>query len=166
MATRPLRYFGDPILNSAAAPVARFDTQLAALVRDMFDTMAAAGGVGLAANQIGVARRVFVFDCQGMRGALVNPVWRPLGQATQTGAEGCLSIPGVRAPVTRHAEVMASGADADGRAVTIRAGGLLARCIQHETDHVDGVLFLARMEPQDRKAAMAAIRAADWFQRP
>lgn len=166
MSTRPIRFFGDPILNSAASPVTRFDASLQTLVRDMFDTMAAAGGVGLAANQIGVARRVFVFNCQGIRGALVNPVWRPLGQATQTGAEGCLSIPGVRAPVTRHARVIASGADMDGRAVTVRADGLLARCIQHETDHLDGVLFLARMEPQDRQAAMAAIRAADWFQRP
>lgn len=166
MSTRPIRFFGDPILNSAASPVTRFDASLQTLVRDMFDTMAAAGGVGLAANQIGVARRVFVFNCQGIRGALVNPVWRPLGQATQTGAEGCLSIPGVRAPVTRHARVIASGADVDGRAVTVRADGLLARCIQHETDHLDGVLFLARMEPQDRQAAMAAIRAADWFQRP
>lgn len=165
MTTRRIRYFGDPILNSAAAPVARFDASLEALVRDMFATMDSAGGVGLAANQIGVARRVFVFDCQGMRGALVNPVWRPLGHTTQTGAEGCLSIPGVRAPVTRHEQVIATGADRDGRAVTIRAGGLLARCIQHETDHLDGVLFLARMEPQDRQEAMAAIRAADWFQR-
>lgn len=166
MSTRPIRFFGDPILNSAASPVTRFDASLQTLVRDMFDTMAAAGGVGLAANQVGVARRVFVFNCQGMRGALVNPVWRPLGQAAQTGAEGCLSIPGVRAPVTRHARVIASGADVDGRAVTVRADGLLARCIQHETDHLDGVLFLARMEPQDRQAAMAEIRAADWFQRP
>lgn len=161
MATRPIRRFGDPILNTPAAPVERFDAQLRALATDMLETMAAAGGVGLAANQVGVERRIFVYSCQGMTGALVNPAWHPLGEAMQTGPEGCLSIPGIRASVTRHAHVIASGADVSGRPVSIRASGLLARCIQHESDHLDGVLFLARMAPPDRKAAMAALRAAD-----
>lgn len=162
MTARPIRLFGDPILNTAAAPVARFDAPLRALATDMLDTMADAGGVGLAANQVGVAKRIFVYSCKGMTGALVNPVWRPLGEGAQTGVEGCLSIPGIRAEVTRHAEVIASGFDVDGRPVAIRASGLLARCIQHESDHLDGVLFLTRMDPADRKAAMAKIRAADW----
>lgn len=162
MTTRPIRLFGDPILNTAAAPVERFDAPLSALAADMLETMAEAGGVGLAANQVGVAKRIFVYSCQGMTGALVNPVWRPLGKGTQTGVEGCLSIPGIRAEVTRHAEVVASGLDVRGRPVAIRASGLLARCIQHESDHLDGVLFLTRMDPADRKAAMAKIRVADW----
>lgn len=163
MAQRPLRYFGDPVLTTAASPVERFDDGLRVLVRDMEATMDAAGGVGLAANQIGVTQRVFVYACLGMRGHLINPVWHPLGDAMQTGGEGCLSIPGIRAEVTRHAAVVATGYDMYGRPVTLRANGLLARCIQHETDHLDGVLFLSRMEPADRKAAMAEIRAADWF---
>lgn len=162
MTTRPIRLFGDPILNTAAAPVERFDAPLSALAADMLETMAEAGGVGLAANQVGVAKRIFVYSCQGMTGALINPVWRPLGKGTQTGVEGCLSIPGIRAEVTRHAEVIASGLDVRGRPVAIRASGLLARCIQHESDHLDGVLFLTRMDPADRKAAMAKIRVADW----
>lgn len=162
MTTRPIRLFGDPILNTAAAPVERFDAPLSALAADMLETMAEAGGVGLAANQVGVAKRIFVYSCQGMTGALINPVWRPLGKGTQTGVEGCLSIPGIRAEVTRHAEVVASGLDVRGRPVAIRASGLLARCIQHESDHLDGVLFLTRMDPADRKAAMAKIRVADW----
>lgn len=162
MTTRPIRLFGDPILNTAAAPVERFDAPLSALAADLLETMAEAGGVGLAANQVGVAKRIFVYSCQGMTGALVNPVWRPLGKGTQTGVEGCLSIPGIRAEVTRHAEVIASGFDVRGRPVAIRASGLLARCIQHESDHLDGVLFLTRMDPADRKAAMAKIRVADW----
>lgn len=162
MAIREIRLLGDPVLNSAASPVAAFDAGLERLVADMLETMDHAGGVGLAANQIGLARRVFVFDCQGLRGHIVNPRWRPLGEAMQTGAEGCLSVPGVRGEVTRHNTVVASGQDCHGRPLALRATGLLARCIQHETDHLDGVMFMRRMAPEQRKQAMAAIRAADW----
>lgn len=163
MTVRPLRLFGDPVLTTVAAPVAEFDDGLRRLVADMLETMDAAGGVGLAANQIGIARRVFVFDCQGMRGAIINPVWAPLDGSEQVGPEGCLSIPGIRADVARHNTLVASGADAFGRPLAIRATGLLARCIQHESDHLDGVLFLSRMEPAAKKQAMAQIRATDWF---
>lgn len=159
-----LRYFGDPVLTTPAAPVDRIDDSLRALAADMLATMGASRGVGLAANQVGVTKRVFVYDCLGMRGVLVNPVWRPVGEAAQTGSEGCLSIPGVRGVVTRHHTVIARGLDEFARPVAIRASGLLARCIQHETDHLDGVLFLTRMEPAERKAAMAKIRASEWFQ--
>ena len=163
MSIRPIRHFGDPVLTTPATEVMVFDGALRTLAADMLETMDAAGGVGLAANQVGVTKRVFVYACNGMRGVLVNPVWRPLDDAWQRGPEGCLSIPGIRAEVTRHADVIARGRDVEGRPVALRANGLLARCIQHETDHLDGVLFLTRMEPADRKAAMAEIRAADWF---
>lgn len=162
MAIREIRLFGDPVLNTAADPVEVFDERLHRLVGDMLETMDAAGGVGLAANQIGVTRRVFVFDCQGMRGHIVNPVWEPLGEAQQTGTEGCLSVPGVRGEVTRHNTVIARGVDMHGRPLTLRGTGLLARCIQHETDHLDGVMFTARMAPGQRKAALSAIDQADW----
>ena len=151
------------MLTSTASPVTQFDGGLHRLVEDMLETMDAAGGVGLAAPQVGIGRRVFVFDCQGMRGHLVNPVWRPLGTEDQVGPEGCLSIPGIRADIARHNTVVASGVDVYGRPVALRATGLLARCIQHETEHLDGVLFLTHMEPEAKKAAMAQIRAADWF---
>ncbi|SDL73674.1 peptide deformylase [Corynebacterium mycetoides] len=165
MALRKIRLFGDPVLNTVASPVTRFDEQLRTLVGDMLETMDHAGGVGLAANQIGATARVFVFDCQGMRGHIVNPVWKPAGVDTQTGTEGCLSVPGVGGTVTRHNSVIATGVDADGRPLAISGTGLLARCIQHETDHLDGIMFMRRMEPEARKEAMSNIRGADWFQR-
>ncbi len=163
MAVREIRLFGDPVLNSAAAPVREFGEPLRRLVADMLETMDHAGGVGLAANQIGLGTRVFVFDCQGMRGHLVNPQWRPLGEDLQVGAEGCLSVPGVSGPVARYNSVVATGCDAEGRPLTLRATGLLARCIQHETDHLDGIMFMRRMVPEVRKEAMTMIRNADWF---
>lgn len=162
MAIREIRLFGDPILNTAADPVTVFDAGLARLVGDMLETMDHAGGVGLAANQVGVARRVFVYDCQGMRGHIVNPVWREVGGAEQTGSEGCLSVPGVRGDITRFRTVVVQGSDMFGRPVAVGGSGLLARCIQHETDHLDGIMFLRRMEPGQRKAAMAQIRSAEW----
>lgn len=166
MAMREIRLFGDPVLNTVASPVETFGEPMRALVADMLETMDAAGGVGLAANQIGLARRVFVFDCQGLRGHLINPVWRPLDDATQDGTEGCLSVPGIAGPVTRHRSVVATGVDVDGRRLAVRGTGLLARCIQHETDHLDGVMFMRRMDPEVRKEAMSIIRNADWFTDP
>ena len=162
MAIREIRLFGDPVLNTVADPVEEFDDRLRRLVRDMLETMDAAGGVGLAANQIGITRRVFVFDCQGLRGHIVNPVWQPYGDAQQTGVEGCLSVPGVRGAVTRHNTVVAQGFDMYGRPLALRGTGLLARCIQHESDHLDGVMFTTRMAPGERKAALSAIDQAEW----
>lgn len=158
MAVREIRLFGDPVLNSVADPVTVYDAQLRRLVADMLETMDNAGGVGLAGNQVGVTKRVFVFDCQGLRGHIINPVWRPLGDALQHGREGCLSVPGVTGEVTRHNTVVARGVDMFGRPLALRATGLLARCIQHETDHLDGVMFMRRMDPEQRREAMAHIR--------
>lgn len=163
MTIRPIRIFGDPILNTQAAPVELFDDALIRLVGDMLETMDDAGGVGLAANQIGLAKRVFVYDCDGLRGTLINPVWKPVDNLVQVGPEGCLSIPDVQADVARHETVVARGFDEFGRPVALRANGLLARCIQHETDHLDGVLFLRRLEPEVRKEAMQMIRGMDWY---
>ncbi|MDY5786171.1 peptide deformylase [Corynebacterium sp.] len=163
MAIRDIRLFGDAVLNTPATEVAEFGEPLRRLVADMLETMDAAGGVGLAANQVGVLSRVFVFDCQGMRGHIVNPVWRAIGDAEQTGREGCLSVPGITGDVTRFNDVLATGYDSAGRPVAVRGTGLLARCIQHETDHLDGIMFMRRMDQEQRKAAMAGIRAADWW---
>lgn len=176
MTLRKIRLFGDPVLNTAADAVTSFGPGLRTLARDMFETMDDAGGVGLAANQVGVTQRVFVYDCsQGTtrrRGVLVNPSWRPVRRGPDgktaplaPGREGCLSIPGVPGTVRRHERVVVSGADEWGRPVSLLAGGLLARCIQHESDHLDGVLFLAHLSNADRREAMAAIRSADWFNR-
>ena len=167
MTVRAVRLFGDPVLTTRAEEVTEFDDKLKTLIADMMDTMDDEGGVGLAANQVGVLRRVFVFDCShvegGSRGHIVNPVWAAVGEETQTGAEGCLSIPGIQKDTTRYQTVTVSGVDSDGRPISIQASGLMARCIQHETDHLDGVLFLKRLEPALRKEAMAEIRSAGWF---
>ncbi|OFS22579.1 peptide deformylase [Corynebacterium sp. HMSC04H06] len=176
MTLRQIRLFGDPVLNTAADAVTSFGPGLRALARDMLETMDEAGGVGLAANQVGVTQRVFVYDCPDgsarRRGVLVNPSWAPVlpgadGEAATLvlGREGCLSIPGVPGTVPRHERVVVSGTDEWGRPVCLLTGGLLARCIQHESDHLDGVLFLAHLSTEDRREAMAAIRSADWFNR-
>lgn len=167
MSLRELRIYGDPVLGSRAEEISRFDAGLRALASDMLETMDKAGGVGLAANQVGILKRIFVYDCShtqsGLRGALVNPVWTPVGEQQQIGAEGCLSIPGISAETTRFNQVFVSGQDIEGRPVSMVASGLMARCIQHETDHLDGVLFLQRLEAPVRKAAMRAIRESEWF---
>lgn len=163
MTIRPIRIFGDPILNTQASHIELFDAALIRLVHDMLETMDDAGGVGLAANQIGLAKQVFVYDCDGMRGALINPEWEPVDDMIQIGPEGCLSIPDLQADVARHETVVARGANEFGRPVALRASGLLARCIQHETDHLDGVLFLRRLDPEVRKEAMQMIRGMDWY---
>ena len=167
MSLRELRIYGDPVLGSRAEEISKFDASLRALASDMLETMDKAGGVGLAANQVGILNRIFVYDCShtqsGLRGALVNPVWTPVGEQQQTSPEGCLSIPGISAETTRFNQVFVTGQDIEGRPVSMVASGLMARCIQHETDHLDGVLFLQRLEALVRKEAMRAIRESEWF---
>ncbi|MHA2789053.1 peptide deformylase [Corynebacterium sp. S7] len=167
MAIREIRLFGDPVLTTRSSEITTFDSSLDRLVEDMLETMDAAGGVGLAANQIGLTKRIFVFDCtgieSGLRGHIINPVWEPLDDVVQIGSEGCLSIPDISMDTERYDNVVVRGQDTRGRNISIQASGLLARCIQHETDHLDGVLFLKRLDPQSRKEAMGIIRASDWF---
>ncbi|WP_067691771.1 peptide deformylase [Nocardia jejuensis] len=165
MTIQPVRLFGDPILRARAAEVETFDREVRQLVTDLTDTMYESGGVGIAAPQIGVGLRVFVYDTGDAQGHLINPVFEVEGEQTQTGPEGCLSIPGVRHDVTRPLTVQVSGVDMDGNPVRFRAEGLLARCVQHETDHLDGVLFLQRLEPDLRKDAMRTLRESAWFTR-
>jgi peptide deformylase len=160
---QPIRLFGDPVLRTRAAEVVDFDKELAVLVRDLWDTMESQGGAGLAAPQLGVGLRVFTYHCDGAAGHLVNPTWTVLGDEFQDGEEGCLSIPGMYWDCRRHRSVVARGWNLHGEPVEIEGSDMLARCIQHETDHLDGVLFLDRLDPETRKAAMKAIRATDWF---
>jgi len=149
MPLRPVRIYGDPVLREKAREVREFDDSLRALVADLFDTMAAYNGVGLAANQVGVAQRVFVVDVpreDGMRDrfAVVNPeLDRRAGK--ERSEEGCLSIPGVLADVDRAARLRLRGLDEHGRPFERVVEGYLARAVQHETDHLDGVLFTDRL---------------------
>ena len=166
VSVQPVRLFGDPVLRTPAAEVTTFDAELRKLVADLTDTMHDEGGAGLAAPQLGVGLRVFTYDCDGFSGHLVNPTFDVVGDEEQLGPEGCLSIPGLSWECRRHLHVVARGWNQHGEPVGVEGSELLARCIQHETDHLDGVLFVDRLDAETRKRAMAEIRAAEWFGAP
>jgi len=155
---QPIRLFGDPVLTTAADEVTTFDKELRVLVRDLTETMLDAPGAGLAAPQIGVSLRVFTYDIDGDVGHLVNPVIGTRSDEQQDGDEGCLSFPGLAFPTQRHLRVVASGFNMYGDPVTVEGSELMARCIQHEVDHLDGILFIDRLDPVQVKASPHATR--------
>ena len=153
MSVREVRYLGDPVLREMCREVEAIDDDVRALVDDLLETMYAEDGIGLAAPQIGVPLRVFVYDVRDDEldpGVLVNP---RIVEATgkQKEVEGCLSIPGLDEVVERSGQVVVEGLDRDGEPVRIEATGLLSRCLQHENDHLDGVLFIDRVSPLKRR---------------
>jgi peptide deformylase len=162
---KPIRLFGDPVLRTAADPVTDFDAELRRLVKDLTDTMMDAPGVGLAAPQIGVGLRVFTYYVDDVLGHLINPSL-DLSEEREEDDEGCLSFPDLAYPVNRAHGVVAKGVDMHGEPVTVEGTSQLARCVQHETDHLDGVLFIDRLDAEQRKLAMREIRAAEWFGEP
>jgi peptide deformylase len=157
-----IRLFGDPVLRTPAAPVVTFDKELRKLVKDLTETMQEAPGVGLAAPQIGVSLRVFTYWVDDELGHLVNPEL-DLSEEIQEGEEGCLSLPGLAFDTKRALSVVARGMNMHGEPVELVGSDLLARCVQHETDHLDGIVFIDRLDPQARKEAMRIIRESDWF---
>ncbi|WP_432991525.1 peptide deformylase [Dactylosporangium sp. CA-233914] len=163
MSVVPVRIFGDPVLTTAADEVTTFDAELRRLVKDLFDTLRAEQGSGLAANQVGVGLRAFVFHVDGVSGHLVNPVLDFPDEQEQDGPEGCLSMPGLYFDTVRRQHVVAKGFSDRGDPVQVVGTGELARCLQHETDHLDGVMFIDRMDARRRREAMRAIRDAPWF---
>lgn len=162
MSVVDIRLFGDPVLRAPAVAVVDFDRQLRRLVQDLTDTMLTAPGVGLAAPQLGVGLRVFTYYVDGELGHLVNPDL-DLTEDTEEHEEGCLSIPDISFPTRRAVGVVAKGFNMHGDPVVVEGTHLLSRCVQHETDHLDGVLFIDRLDPAARKEAMRMIREADWF---
>lgn len=162
MSVQPIRLFGDPVLRTPALEVRDFDKELRVLVQDLTDTMLEAPGVGLAAPQIGVSLRVFTYNVDDVVGHLINPVL-DLSEECEEGDEGCLSLPGLAFDTVRAKQVVARGMNMHGEPVTIEGSDLLARCIQHETDHLDGILFIDRLDEDARKEAMREIRQAEWF---
>jgi len=160
---QPIRLFGDPVLRTAAEIVTDFDKQLRGLVADLTETMLDAPGSGLAAPQIGVGLRVFTYHIdEDQCGHLVNPVLHFPSEEDQDGPEGCLSLPGLTFDCRRREHVVAHGQNMHGDPVTVEGTALLSRCIQHESDHLDGVMFIDRLDPQTRREAMRAIREAEW----
>jgi len=159
MAIRPIRLLGDAVLRTPCDPVTSFDAELRALVTDLLDTVTGKPGrAGVAANQIGVSARVFSYAVEELVGYVVNPVLTEVSEDTQDGEEGCLSIPVLSFDWRRARLVVARGFDMHGEPVTIEGSDLLARAIQHETDHLDGVLFVERLDAETRRRAMRAIR--------
>ena len=157
VAKRAIRQFGDPVLRTVCDAVGAFDRALGGLVADLEETVDEPGRAGLAANQIGVSRRVFAYNVDGRVGHLVNPVIEAVA-GEQEGDEGCLSLPGLWYPVRRAQYARVRGADRLGQPVVIEGEGLLARCIQHEVDHLDGRLFVDRLAGSVRKQAMRELR--------
>lgn len=162
MSIQGIRYFGDPVLTTPASPVLDFDKELRTLVRDLTETMLNAPGAGLAAPQIGVPLRVFVWDVDGELGHLVNPSL-DLSEELQEGDEGCLSFPDLVYPTPRAMRAVAKGFNMHGEAMTVEGTEFLARALQHETDHLDGILFIERLSESERKLAMKEIRESEWF---
>ncbi|MGV9776194.1 peptide deformylase [Streptosporangium sp. NPDC003464] len=157
MAVQPIRPFADPVLRTVAEPVTVFDRELRGLVKSLQATMrAGAGRAGLAAPQIGVPLRVLVYAVEGRSGHLINPRLEP-SERTVVADEACLSAPGLWWPLERSYMVTARGRDMFGRPVTIRALGMLARVLQHEADHLDGVLFADRLPADERERFLQAV---------
>lgn len=163
MTVLPIRLFGDPVLRTPAESVVDFDRELRCLVADLVETMRDQGGAGLAAPQLGVGLRAFAFDVDDVVGHLINPELDFPDDEEQDGPEGCLSLPGVYVDTKRRQHVVARGFDVHGEPVRLVGSGMMARCVQHETDHLDGVLFIDRLDRQARKTAMKEIRSSDWY---
>lgn len=163
MAVRAIRLFGDPVLRAVCAPIERVDDGIRALVADLVDTVELPGRAGVAAPQIGVGLRAFSYNVDGVIGYVLNPVLvETAGEPSYIG-EGCLSVPGVWHDALRHPYAKVIGTDLDGAEVVLEGEGLMAQALQHETDHLDGMLYLSRLAPDTRRLAMREIRESGWF---
>ncbi|GIF62880.1 peptide deformylase [Asanoa ishikariensis] len=165
MTIRPIRLIGDAVLRADCDPVRTFDAELRSLVTDLMDTLLGEPGrAGVAANQIGVSARVFVYDAEGQRGHVVNPTIT-VSEELQDGDEGCLSIPELFFPTPRALHATVTGFDQHGEPLTVSGTGFLARALQHETDHLNGRLYVDGLRGQTRREALREIRATSWLRR-
>ena len=163
MAVREIRLYGDPVLRTVSTPVDVIDDGVRALITDLVDTVEVPGRAGVAANQIGVAVRAFSYNIDGDIGYVINPVLTEVrGEPVPTG-EGCLSVPGLGHDTPRYPWARVEGIDLDGEPVVLEGEGLLAQALQHETDHLDGMVYLGRLEGETRKLAMRQVRESSWF---
>lgn len=165
MAVRDLRYFGDPVLTTVCDPITTFDANTKALVDDLLDTVTLPGRAGLAAPQIGVSLRAFSYHVDGKLGYVLNPELVELSDETREISEGCLSVPELWFPVERSVSAVVRGVDVNNEPVTVTGTDVLAQCLQHETDHLNGTLYLTRLTSERRKQAMRESRRSTWFWR-
>ena len=163
MPERPIRLFGDPVLKTVSARVELLVDGVRALVTDLVDSVRLPGRAGVAASQIGVNVRAFSYNVDGEVGYILNPVIIELTGERELIDEGCLSVPGLWHKTPRHPFARVRGIDLDGNEIELSGSGLMAQALQHETDHLDGILYLDRLEKDERRVAMKQVRESDWF---
>ena len=163
MTVRDIRVFGDPVLRSACDPIRIGDPRATLLVDDLLETVRLPGRAGVAANQIGVGLRAFSYNIDGEVGYIINPQLVETSGDAELVDEGCLSVPGFYFPRLRFPSARVTGVDLAGNSVELSGEGLMAQAIQHETDHLDGHLFIEGLEPGAKKEAMRLIRMAPWY---
>ena len=163
MAVREIRHFGDPVLKTPCATIVDFGDATAALIQDLLDTTELPGRAGVAAPQIGVSLRAFSYHVDGKLGYLINPVLLETSGEKIEVDEGCLSVPGLWNPTPRYEFARAEGVNLQGEKVILEGNGLMGQMLQHEIDHLDGLVYLDRLTPEQRKLAMREVRAAEWF---
>ena len=163
MAVRDIRLFGDPVLKSISDPIRSFDASVASLVTDLLDTTKLPGRAGVAAPQIGVNLRAFSYNVDGKVGYVLNPVLVETWGEKILVDEGCLSVPGLWHKTPRYENARVQGFDQEGKPVELSGSGLMAQALQHECDHLDGLLYLDRLEPDERREAMKQLRSQEWF---
>ena len=163
MTVREIRLYGDPVLRTSSDLILQLDQKTKALVQDLIDTTLVPGRAGVAAPQIGVNLRAFSFNADGQIGYLINPELIELSGEKILVEEGCLSLPGLWHKTPRFERAIAKGINLEGEIIHIEGEGLLAQALQHECDHLDGLVYLDRLEGEERKAAMKNLRSSDWF---
>ena len=163
MSVREIRLFGDPVLKTVSEPVRVIDDRIRGLVEDLLDSVRLPGRAGVAASQIGVNLRAFSYNVDGRIGYILNPVIVELSGEPELVDEGCLSVPGLWFPTMRYPFARATGIDLDGTEIEVSGTGVMAQALQHETDHLDGLLYLDRLDKPARREAMKQVRESDWF---
>lgn len=163
MTERQIRLFGDPVLKTVSEPVADIDDGVRGLVEDLVDSVLPPGRAGVAAPQIGVNLRAFSYNVDGEVGYVINPVLVEVSGEPELVDEGCLSVPGLWFKTARYPFARVRGIDLDGKEIEVSGTGVLAQALQHETDHLDGTLYLDRLDKQSRREAMKQVRESDWF---
>jgi len=160
---RQIRLLGDPVLKTRSEPIGTIDARVRGLVEDLVDSVMLPGRAGVAASQIGVNLRAFSYNIDGDVGYILNPVVVELSGEPELVDEGCLSVPGLWYPTKRYPFARVTGINLDGEAIEVSGFGLMAQALQHETDHLDGLLYLDRLDKENRRAAMKEVRESDWF---
>jgi peptide deformylase len=160
---RQIRLFGDPVLKTVSDPVSEIDDRVRALIDDLIDSVRPPGRAGVAAAQIGVNLRAFSYNVDDELGYIINPEIVELSGEPEPIDEGCLSVPGLWFPTLRHPEATVRGIDLNGNEIELSGTGVMAQALQHETDHLNGILYLDRLDKEHRREAMKQVRESDWF---